>query len=269
VDSNGGSIATAIGVLLALGVAVLWEPKKARDERDERAKQAIEESKRHRGQLAEMRRAENDRLAAQARRIMVMIVKADVLVEHICHVGIQNASTDAISGLRVYVTARDKDGNTVHDGCQQARPEDKGSIANAAATVVVDAQRIMLERMRSQFDEFYAHVAETYGTVGGDARQMLETYMAGMGPFNLDDASAALLKEQVKQGIALQIGDAWPARLAPGQSAIVAYQTNRADYALETEMYFTDLAGYAWHRTDTKLERISEPDPEPEIGDDD
>lgn len=259
-----GALATAIGVLIALGVAVWWEPRKAREERSERSSQAIEEAKRHREQLAELRRAENDRLAAQARRITVAIRKADILVERIWHVGIKNTSSDAISGLRVRVTARDGSGTIVEDGCRRAQPEDKGRVADATATVIVDAQRTMLARMREQFDEFYRHVAETYGTVGGDAQHLLETYMDGMGPFTLDEASASALKEQVKEGITLEIGEDWPSRLAPGESATVAYQTDQADYTIETDVYFTDGSAYLWHRDETKLERINEPESEPE-----
>jgi hypothetical protein len=29
-------------------------------------------------------------------------------------------------------------------------------------------------------------------------------------------------------------------------------------------MFFTDVSGYVWHRDETKLERISEADPNPE-----
>lgn len=262
-----GALFTLIGVLIALGVAVWWEPRKAREERRERSDQAIEEAKRHREQLAELRRAENDRLAAQARRVTVAIRKADVLVERTWHIGIQNTSTDAITGLRVIVTAHDRSGTAVEGGCQRARPDAKGSIVDAAATVIVDAQQTMLARMREQFDDFYRHVAETYGTVGGDAQQLLETYMSGMGPFLMDDATASALKEQVKQGIALEIGDEWPTHLAPGQSAVVAYQTDQAEYIVAPELYFTDVSGYVWHRDQRKLERISEPvvEPEPEV----
>ncbi|WP_261864803.1 hypothetical protein, partial [Mycobacterium marinum] len=260
---NGGSIATAVGVLIALGIAVWWEPKKARDERKARAKQATDESKRHTEQLAEMRRAEDDRLAAQARRIIATTVKADVLVPNTWHVKIENTSTDAISSLCVNAIAHDKDGNIVPDGCRQARPDAKASIADAAATTVLHAHQAMMQRVREDFDQFIAHAANTYNSYGvPEAQIMLQAFSAGMAQLNLDESSAAALKEQVKQAIALQIGDSWPSRLAPGQAAIIAYQTNSAEYTLEPEMYFADFGGYVWHRTDLKLERISEPEPE-------
>jgi len=194
-----GALFTAIGVILALWVAVWWEPRKARAERTERATQGIEESKRHREQLAEMRRAENDRLSAQARRIIVTTVKTDVLVENTWHVGIQNTSTDAISGLRVNVTARDKDGNAVSNGCRQAGPDTKGSVGDAAATEVVRNHQVIMRRIREDFDQFVQHAARTYESYGvGDAQLMLQAFSAGMANLNLDDSAAAALKEQVK-----------------------------------------------------------------------
>ena len=256
---NGGSVATAVGVLIALGVAVWWEPRKQRTERSERAQQGIEDAKRHREQLAEMRRAENDRLAAQARRVIVTLTKADVLVENLWHIRIDNTSTDAVTGLRVNVTAVDDAGRAVPDGCRRAHPGDKGAFADAGAATLLRTHQTVLKRIRQDFDDFVRHIAETYGAFGGDGRQMLETYMNGMPPWTLDEASAAALKEQVKQSIALQIGDDWPRYLAPGGFAIVGYQTDSAQITPQTELWFSDFSGYVWHRTDAKLERVTEP----------
>lgn len=193
------------------------------------------------------------------------IRKADVLVERTWHVGIQNTSTDAITGLRVNVTARDGSGTAVNGGCQRAPAEARGSVGDAAAAAIVRNNQVIMKRVREDFDEFVQHAAKTYESYGvGDAELMLQAFSAGMANLDLSDSAAAVLKEQVKQSIALQIGDDWPSRLAPGESAIVAYQTDQADYTVATEIFFTDVSGYIWRRDETRLERISEPDLNPE-----
>ena len=102
--------------------------------------------------------------------------------------------------------------------------------------VVVDANRTMVDRMRHDLDQYARQVAETYAVYGGDTQEMLNAYFAGMAPLNLDDAGAAWLKDQVKQGISLQMADEWPTVLAPGQFAIMAFQTTNSEYSLQLDM---------------------------------
>ncbi len=64
------SISTTVGVLIALYVAVWREPRKARRERDDRDAQATEDRDRYNDQMAALQRAEDDRIAAQARKIV-------------------------------------------------------------------------------------------------------------------------------------------------------------------------------------------------------
>ncbi|HEX3289570.1 MAG TPA: hypothetical protein VHT50_34075 [Mycobacterium sp.] len=56
-----GSIATAVGVLIALYVAAIREPRKAADER-----------RHHVAQMNALHRAERERVAAQARKVVLM-----------------------------------------------------------------------------------------------------------------------------------------------------------------------------------------------------
>ncbi len=91
------STATTVGVLLALYVAVWREPRKARDDRKNRAIQGDAERERHDAQIAALRQAEDERLAAQARRIVPAIFRGNVFSNTLWNVRIDNASTDTVS----------------------------------------------------------------------------------------------------------------------------------------------------------------------------
>jgi hypothetical protein len=79
---NVGSIATAVGVLIALGVALIWEPKKIREDR-----------RRYDDQLATLQRAESDRIAAQARKVVPSVNRADIFGENLWMVRVNDTST--------------------------------------------------------------------------------------------------------------------------------------------------------------------------------
>jgi hypothetical protein len=62
-----GAVFTGLGVLGAQWAAFYWEPKKAREEREERDRRAREDRGRYDDQMAALQCAEDERVAAQGR----------------------------------------------------------------------------------------------------------------------------------------------------------------------------------------------------------
>ena len=131
------SVATTGGVLIALYVAVWREPRKARADRIERAAQADEDRRRYDEQMAALQRAENDRIAAQARKVVPAVYRADLFGENIWTVRINNTSAGIIRNLAVRVVAVDRSGAEVPNGCGQAN--NQVSISRGMERIVSDA----------------------------------------------------------------------------------------------------------------------------------
>src|SRR5262245_23408764 len=77
-----GAIFPSFGALAALWAAVYWERKKAREDRQERADQPDEDPRRYADQRDALQRAENDRIAAQARKVVPTIFPAYIFGEN-------------------------------------------------------------------------------------------------------------------------------------------------------------------------------------------
>ena len=103
------AVATTIGVLIALYVAVIREPKKASEER-----------RHHQAQIDTVRRAVRKRVAAQARKLVPSCVRAPMFGDTWWTVRIDNTSNAVTTILCVDVAAVDADGVEVPDGCRQA-----------------------------------------------------------------------------------------------------------------------------------------------------
>jgi hypothetical protein len=103
------AVATTIGVLIALYVAIVREPRKAAEER-----------RYHEVQMAALRRAHGKRVAAQARKVFASCVRTPMLGDSSWSVRIDNAGTAATTILAVDVTAIDANGIEVPDGCRPA-----------------------------------------------------------------------------------------------------------------------------------------------------
>jgi hypothetical protein len=101
--------ATTIGVLIALYVAVIREPRKAEEER-----------KRHEAQMEALNRAEMDRVVAQARKVVPSCLRTPMFGSNWWTVKIENVSNAVTTILNVDVEAVDANGNVVPNGCQRA-----------------------------------------------------------------------------------------------------------------------------------------------------
>jgi hypothetical protein len=103
------AVATTIGVLIALYVAVVREPRKA-----------AAEHRRHEAQRDALRRAMRKRVAAQARKVVSSCVRAPMFGDSWWTVRIDNTSNAVTTILAVEVQALDTKGVEVPDGCEQA-----------------------------------------------------------------------------------------------------------------------------------------------------
>jgi hypothetical protein len=104
-----GAVATTIGVLIALYVAVVREPRKAAEER-----------RHHEAQMDALRRAHGKRVAAQARKVFPSCVRTPMFGDSWWSVRIDNAGNAATTILAVEVIAIDANGIEVPDGCRPA-----------------------------------------------------------------------------------------------------------------------------------------------------
>ena len=103
------AVATTVGVLIALYVATIREPKKA-----------AEESRRHKAQMDALRRAHRKRVAAQARKVIPSCVRTPMFGGSWWTVTIDNASNAMTTILSVEVEAIDTNGLEVPGGCRPA-----------------------------------------------------------------------------------------------------------------------------------------------------
>jgi hypothetical protein len=103
------AVATTVGVLVALYVATIREPRKAAEER-----------RRHKAQMDALRQAHRKRIAAQARKVVPSCARTPILDGSWWTVRIDNASDAMTTILAVEVKAIDASGFEVPDGCKQA-----------------------------------------------------------------------------------------------------------------------------------------------------
>ena len=104
-----GAVATTIGVLIALYIAAIREPRKDAAER-----------RHHAAQIDALHRAEKERVAAQARKVVPSCVRTPMFGDSWWTVRIDNASNAMTTLLAVEVTALDTNGFEVTGGCRQA-----------------------------------------------------------------------------------------------------------------------------------------------------
>src|SRR4029077_8316515 len=102
-------IATTMGVLIALYIAAIREPRKDAAER-----------RHHAAQIDALRRAEQARIAAQARKVLPSCVRAPMFGDASWIVKIDNASDAVITVLGVDVAALDTNCFEVPHGCKRA-----------------------------------------------------------------------------------------------------------------------------------------------------
>lgn len=95
------------------------------------------------------------------------------------------------------------------------------------------------------------------GECGSQLQAYVDHIAEGM---NITEEQAAILKEQVKQAIQVNLSDEWPLILSPTQLAARSFFLKSAELIPRVYMRFDEPAGYTWERTDiTKPRRVHEP----------
>ena len=115
-----GGIATTIGVLIALYIALIRDPR-----------EASAEHQHHVEQMEAFRRAKTERFGAQARKLVPSCVRTPMLGESWWAVRLDNASNKVTTILEVAVKAIDTNGFEVADGCFQVDQAFDRSIRSA------------------------------------------------------------------------------------------------------------------------------------------
>ncbi|MBS1695776.1 MAG: hypothetical protein JST91_26565 [Actinobacteria bacterium] len=252
------SVSTTVGVLIALYVAVWCEPRKARRERDDRETQATEDRKRYNDQMAVMQRAEDDRIAAQARKIVPSINRADMFGENLWMARINNLSNGAVNLLGVRVVALDAEGNEVPDGCRQANNE---------VEIGQGIERIITEGLRGavsgamQSDPMQA-LNQMIGMMGGGGMPGVQRVGPNLGNMTSQQMDryvtqklGADFSERLSEAMVGELATEWTKTLTPNQQSVMAFKASSADYRLQIVVEFEDEACYRWERSDSTQPR--------------
>lgn len=199
------AVATTIGVLIALYIAVVREPRKAAEER-----------RHHVAQMDALHRAERERVAAQARKVVPSCVRTPMFGDSWWTVKVDNASNAVTTNLAVDVSALDTNGFEVPHGCRKANN-----------TLPVD----------QAFDRS-VRAALSEASRGGLEHQLVPA-----------------LEQAVRDAMVGHFANEWPRTLPPNQYAVMAYTTTDPSYKLRITIDYEDEAGYQWQRTDTSQPR--------------
>jgi hypothetical protein len=251
------SISTTVGVLIALYVAVWREPRKARRERYDRENQAIEDRNRYNDQMATLQRAEDDRIKAQARKIVPSINRADMFGENLWTARVNNLSNGAASLLDVRVVALDATGEGVPEGCRQANNELeigqgiermiteglRGAVSGAMHSDPMQA----LNQMMGMVGGGMPGVRRVGSNLGNLTSQQMDRYVTQrLGPD---------FGNKLREAMAGELATEWTKTLTPNQQSVMAFKAASADYRLQITIEFEDEAGYRWERSDTSQPR--------------
>lgn len=212
------AVATTVGVLIALYVALVREPRKAAEER-----------KRHQAEIDALNRAEAERVAAQARKIVPSCVRTPMFGNAWWTVKIENISNAVATILAVDVEAVDSSGNVAPDGCQQS---------NNTMPVDQAFDRSIRAAMSGSFQGAFRQ-AGIGGMIPPGASQMMANQIA------------PTVKQAMQEAMIGHFVTEWQRTLGPNQSALMAYTTTDPSFKLRITIDYEDEAGYQWQRTDT------------------
>ncbi len=203
------AIATTFGVLIALYVTAIREPRKATEER-----------RHHMAQMDALHRAERERVAAQARKVLPACVRTPMFGESSWTVRIDNASNAVTTILAVDVTALDINGIEVPHCCSQAAD-------------TLSADQVFDRSIRAALLDM---------SQGGFEHQLVPAF-----------------KQAIRDTMVGHFVKEWPRTLAPNQHAVMAFATVDPNYQLRISIDYEDEAGYQWQRTDTSQPIRKEP----------
>jgi hypothetical protein len=248
------------GVLAA--IATFWfQWCKTRQERAERANQATLDRQRHDAQIKALKQAEDDRLSAQARRVIPAIFPGDAFSRTLWNVRVDNWGSDSISAVQIDIFIVDQNGNIVSHGYRLAN---RASLGEAMLKVFLPEFSRAVDGINVKYQELVEKIRS--GTLSlTENPEEIAAIQAGFDDIKLElnQQTAGMLQAQVNHAIQTQLTDEWPTVLAPGCFTAMAIETTRPDYIPHLKMRFEDSSGYVWERTDTEgPRRIHEPVPQ-------
>ena len=204
-------IATTIGVLIALYIAAIREPRKDAAER-----------KHHAAQIDALHRADQARIAAQARKVLPSCVKTPMFGDSSWTVKIDNASDAVVTILGVDVAAFDANGIEKTHGCSRAT-----GVAPVDQVFDRSIRAALYDRSRGRFEN-----------------ELVPAF-----------------KQAVRDAMLGHFVNDWPRTVPPNQHAVMAYMTTDPTYKLRVTIDYEDEAGYQWRRTDTGQPRRTDDEP--------
>ncbi len=247
------SVATTIGVLIALAVAVLTYVKMRQDRKrdDERAR---EDRDRYETQLATLQRAERDRIEAQARRIVPTTFPAEMFGPNVWTVRVVNSSSAPITELGVQVVAFDADGKEVENGLTKS----------SAVGLDQAIERMVRPIIRSAMNAGMGSIQMSGPGLSGPIAAAM-----GARADQAANAAAPQMSARVREALTGSMVSVWPRTLIPEQPAIMTFEAAAGVVDLGVLIQFTDEAGYRWMRTDeTMPQQIHDDTPPAENGSD-
>ena len=260
-----GTALGAVGVIAA--VATFWfQWFKTRQEREERTAQAHTERQRHEAQIKALMQAEDDRLAAQARRIVPAIFSGNIVSNTLWNLRIDNYSTDVVSKINIDIIISDRNGKTVPYGYRLAN---RAGLAETMISLFAPVFSQVVDALGVRFNQYIEAIrTATLSLVDPNDPEQIATITAKFNAefeyanLQLNEQTAANLQAQVNHAIQTQLTDEWRTILAPGQFTAMAIETTSPEYVPHLEIQFEDASGYRWKRTDTEgPKRIHESDP--------
>lgn len=206
-----GAIATTIGVLIALYLVVIRDPR-----------EAAEEHRHHEAKMEALHRANRERAAAQARKVVPSCARTPTFGDSSWTVRIDNASNALTTLLAVEVIALDANGVEIPHGCKPAN-----------GTMAVDQA---LDR-------------SIQAVFSGPLRVGRERPLTGAA------------KQSIRDALVGHIVDGWPRSIPPNGHAVLAHRTSDSNYRLSITIDYEDEAGYQWRRIDsgqpTRLDEVA------------
>jgi hypothetical protein len=215
------AVATTVGVLIAVYVAVIREPRKAAEER-----------RRHKARMDALHRARRKRLAAQARKVVPTCVRTPMFGGSCWTVRIDNASNAVTTILAVDVKAIYLNGFEVPDGCRQASnamPLDQAFDRSIPAAL---SESLELDSGLQQ---------PPFGEI---------TSAAAAQPRS-SRLPQAFKQQAFRDALVGHFATDWQRTLPPNQHTLMTYTTTKPDYTLRVTIDYEDEAGYQWRRTDS------------------
>lgn len=256
-EAVGQAVGT-LAVLIALA-ALWWQFRKDRGDRDAREAQVIEDAKRHDAQIAALRQAEDDRLAAQARWVIPAAYRGNAFSPTLWNLRIDNGSIGAISNLKVTIIIKDANGNVVPHGYRLANVE---SVGQAMAGFFLPEFSRAIDGLKEKYGELVEYIRTNALSLEQNPEQLAaltEQFNQSVPEMTVTPEMADQIRAQITQAVQMQFTNDWEPILYAGRFQAMAIETTHADYTAHLHVRYEDSNHYLWERTDTDApRRISE-----------